>query len=262
MPNWEQTTHNLLHHCACFILTRGTRELQSFSATADIFLHTNPLVTRSRITPSPPKTPTRLPLQSTNHTMSAIRDENATKGVSNQPGEFSSRVPPSEPLETGGHKPGVLASENDRAPEFHAQAYPPGSAPTSKTYEPNPDPTDTATGSTHASAADTIPGSTSASVHTGLGHPGAGQTSSELRHDGQKHRDHQRGGLAGLAQGGIVGNKGEAVSGKVPGFESQRGLDKELGDGSASVGQRGNTGGPAAEERFPVSSEQLASERQ
>ncbi|KAK7525861.1 uncharacterized protein IWZ02DRAFT_431388 [Phyllosticta citriasiana] len=194
--------------------------------------------------------------------MSAIRDENATKGVSNQPGEFSSRVPPSEPLETGGHKPGVLASENDRAPEFHAQAYPPGSAPTSKTYEPNPDPADTATGSAHASAADTIPGSTSASVHTGLGHPGAGQTSSELRHDGQKHRDHQRGGLAGLAQGGIVGNKGEAVCGKVPGFESQRGLDKELGDGSASVGQRGNTGGPAAEERFPVSSEQLASERQ
>ncbi|KAK8190427.1 uncharacterized protein BKA78DRAFT_296646 [Phyllosticta capitalensis] len=193
--------------------------------------------------------------------MSTTTSEDAVKSVSNQPGEFHSRVPPSEPLETGGHKPGVLASEADRAPEFHAEAHPAGTAPSNSTYTPNPDPTSTATGPAHASAADTIPGATSASVHTGLGHPGQGQTSAELHHDGQAHREHQRGGLAGLAQGGLVGNKGEVVSDKVPGFESQRGLVKELGDGAASVGQRGNVGGPAAEERLPASSEQVAAER-
>ncbi|KAL5514328.1 hypothetical protein ACEPAG_2416 [Sanghuangporus baumii] len=37
-------------------------------------------------------------------------------------------------------------------------------------------------------ASDTLTGATSADVHSGLGHPGAGETSNELRHDGQKHR--------------------------------------------------------------------------
>ncbi|KAI5117283.1 hypothetical protein M0805_005608 [Coniferiporia weirii] len=40
-------------------------------------------------------------------------------------------------------------------------------------------------------ASDTLTGTTSADVHTGYGHPGQGQTSSELRHDGQHGRKKQ-----------------------------------------------------------------------
>lgn len=37
-------------------------------------------------------------------------------------------------------------------------------------------------------ASDTLTGATSSDVHAGLGHPGQGQTSSELHHDGEHHR--------------------------------------------------------------------------
>jgi len=128
--------------------------------------------------------------------MSATINENATKSVSNQEGEIGSHVPRSEPLTTHGHKPGVIASEADAAPEFHAKTLPAGTAPSDKTYTPKPDTIDPS--STMNDASDTLLGDTSADVHTGFGHPGQGMTSAELHHDGEHHRKRQGHGLAGV----------------------------------------------------------------
>jgi hypothetical protein len=93
------------------------------------------------------------------------------------------------------HKPGVLASEKDRAPEYHAQTLPPGSAPESETFKPNPT-SENPLESSHAelgevdsdslpmTAQDSIVGADSAAVHTGLGRPVQGESSAEFRHDG------------------------------------------------------------------------------
>ncbi len=43
-------------------------------------------------------------------------------------------------------------------------------------------------------------GATSADVHTGIGHPGQGQSSSELRHDSKAHSG--GGGLQGVGASG------------------------------------------------------------
>jgi hypothetical protein len=89
-------------------------------------------------------------------------------------------------------------------------------------------------------ASSTITGATSADVHTGLGHPGSGQTSNETRHPKQGGS-----GLAGLASGVEQGNVRDLKD--LPEHAVQRNL------GDVPAGQRGNTGGPAAEERVPDS---------
>lgn len=50
------------------------------------------------------------------------------------------------------------------------------------------------------SASDTLTGATSADVHDGLGHPGQGETSAELRYGGQKGR--KKYGAGGAEQWG------------------------------------------------------------
>ncbi|KAB2569237.1 uncharacterized protein LTHEOB_5268 [Lasiodiplodia theobromae] len=187
--------------------------------------------------------------------MSATINDDAVKAVSNQEGQIGSHVPPSEPLEKGGHKPGVLATKADKAPEFHAQTLPAGSAPASHTHIPNPTtsslPPDT---TTTTSASDTLLGATSADVYTGLGHPGQGQTSTELRHDGSHGRAKQGTGLVGVGADTVT-NKGSAVDAHDPGYASQRALDKDV-----ETGARGTVGGPPAEERLPEGAETVASE--
>ncbi|KAL1634411.1 hypothetical protein SLS58_010699 [Diplodia intermedia] len=187
--------------------------------------------------------------------MSATANEDAVKSVSNQEGQIGSHVPPSEPLEKGGHKPGVPATAADKAGEFHIQTLPAGSAPASATHAPNnTTTTETAPGST--AAADTIPGATSADVHTGLGHPGAGQTSSELHHDGGSHGGAKQG--AGLEGVGAAAVDQSSVDAGDPAFAGQRALGKDV-VGEAG-GARGTVGGPPAEERVPVGAETVASE--
>ncbi|KAJ2896839.1 hypothetical protein MKZ38_005138 [Zalerion maritima] len=95
-------------------------------------------------------------------------------------GEFRSRVKPSEPLTTKGHKPGVQVG-NDTLPEFHAETYPPGTAPKENTFEPNPQldknyTTAPPVAQQPTSAADTLLGATSGDVHTGIGKPIYGDT--------------------------------------------------------------------------------------
>ncbi|EYE98817.1 uncharacterized protein EURHEDRAFT_408024 [Aspergillus ruber CBS 135680] len=169
-------------------------------------------------------------------------------------GEFKPSVQPTNaPQEHGGHKPGVKATPGDYAPEFHAESHPPGTAPASNSFTPNTinEPGSQANNpnverghgkeSVKTSAADTLQGSTSQDVYTGLGHPGSGQTSSELRHDGQSHRKHGGGGLEGVG------------ASREPGFEryipEQRGLERDQAHG----GQRGDKGALGAENVQPDS---------
>ena len=105
-------------------------------------------------------------------------------------------------------------SGKDRAPEFSAQTFPAGTAPPENTFKPNPisetpgqaDNEDTLGSddkeSTYTRALDTLGGATSGDVHTGLGHPGSGQTSTELRNEGQHTSKRDRTGLDGMASGG------------------------------------------------------------
>ena len=142
------------------------------------------------------------------------------------------------------HQPGKLVG-NDAVPTFQAETLPAGSAPASSTYQPNPDLNNQ---KMYQDASSTITGASSADVHTGLGHPGQGQTSSELR-----HADKQGGqGLTGLADSVGQGNVKDLKD--LPEHAHQRNL------GDVPAGQRGNTGGPAAQERVPESAESAASD--
>ncbi|KAK7706043.1 hypothetical protein SLS57_009824 [Botryosphaeria dothidea] len=184
--------------------------------------------------------------------MSATINEDAVKSVSNQEGQVGSHVPPSEPLEKGGHKPGVLASEADKAGEFNIETLPAGSAPSDRTFNPNNASEVPAQAAGYTpSATESLGGATSGDVHTGLGHPGQGQTSVEQRHDGQHGRKKQGTGLVGVGATNTAGQ----VNHHDPGFASQRGLDKDV-----QTGTRGTVGGPAAEERLPESAETVAAE--
>lgn len=142
------------------------------------------------------------------------------------------------------HKPGKLVG-NDAVPEFTAQTLPAGSAPASSTYTPNPDLNNQRM---YQDASSTLGGATSADVHTGLGHPGQGQTSSELH--GREKRE--RNGLTGLTEEVV---KNDKVTGRDPLFAHQRAVDEDY-----PTGVRGNTGGPAAEERVPEDAERVARE--
>lgn len=159
--------------------------------------------------------------------------ENPDSGV-NQ-GEFHGRVAPSEPLTTKGHQPGTKHSAADAAPEFHAKTLPPGSAPKDKTFTPNPDLNNQ---KTFTSASSTLVGADSASVHTGLGHPGSGQTSQEL-HDNSKPRS------------GLVGLKEDYVQSDVDKIKDYPQHAKQRNLKEPAAGTRGNVGGPPAEEREP-----------
>ncbi|KAI0101065.1 hypothetical protein F4814DRAFT_432134 [Daldinia grandis] len=173
--------------------------------------------------------------------------------MSNQ-GEFHSHVPPAEPLTTTGHKPGVKVG-NDAAPEFHAEKYPPGTAPRENTFQPRPD------GETLAEApnvesqrltdpVDTLGGTTSQAVHTGLGKPIQGQSGAELH--GSLHGDHtsrrkkEHAGLEGT--GASIGDSVRQKGGDLP-----EGVEK-------GTRGKGSTEYPSAADRVPTSAEELAAE--
>ncbi|KAE9379296.1 hypothetical protein N431DRAFT_478347 [Stipitochalara longipes BDJ] len=169
--------------------------------------------------------------------------------LSNQ-GEFHSRVPPSEPLTTKGHAPGVKVG-NDAAPEFNAQILAAGTAPSDRTFQPNTQSevpgqanNPNISKETWTSAQDTIGGATSADVHTGYGHPGGGQTSQELH----GRRKKERTGLSGVGA-----DQSDPVR--------ERGLDIDVEKGS-----RGKSGNDrkdilGAEEKIPEGAETVAAER-
>lgn len=120
-----------------------------------------------------------------------------------KPQAYAARAPPFSCIQTNKsqHQPGKIVSEADKAPEFSAKVLPAGSAPPSKTFQPQNDAIDP--NSVRQDAQDTITGATSEEVGAGV-IPG-GQSSNELKHDGQKHRKHERGGLEGVGATGQDG---------------------------------------------------------
>ncbi|KAJ9298108.1 hypothetical protein DTO271G3_3713 [Paecilomyces variotii] len=190
--------------------------------------------------------------------MSELRN---IESLNNKQGEFKPGVAPSVPgPETKGHQLGVKASPADYAPEFHAQVLPPGTAPASSSYQPNPinetpgqaNNPDALRGhgkeSTYT-AANSIPGATSKDVHRGLGHPGVGETNNEIRHDGQHHRKRAGQGLEGVG----ASRPNEPDERARP---DQRGIERE----EARGGQHGDKGALAAEDKQPESAETIAAE--
>ena len=135
-------------------------------------------------------------------------------------------------------------------PEFTAETLPAGTAPANRTFKPNNDADVPPPQSEQVTAEDTIGGATSGDVHTGLGHPGSGQTSAEIRHDGNKSTGKSLEGVGATTEGF------KTVDASDPDMKHLRALDKD----EAEVG-RGNVGGPAAQEREPVGAEQVASGR-
>ncbi|KAI1391758.1 uncharacterized protein F4822DRAFT_388369 [Hypoxylon trugodes] len=179
--------------------------------------------------------------------MSATRN---TESMAHQ-GEFHSRVPPSEPLTTTGHKPGVKVG-NEAVPEFHIEQHAPGTAPREHTFQPRPE------GETPAEApnveaqrltnpTDTLGGTTSQAVHTGLGKPIQGQTGAELHGDNQGRRKKEHAGLEGV--GASVGDT-----------VRQKGADLPEGVEKGTRG-KGSVDYPSASERIPASAEEVAAER-
>lgn len=158
------------------------------------------------------------------------------------------------------HKPGVKVNEADQRSEYHAKAFPPGTAPASNSFTPNTNDVGSQANNpnvlgsedkepTFTSAADTLGGATSQDVYTGLGKPLQGQTGVELAHDGAHGRKKQSAGLEGV--GASMQDRGLERQ-----FPNQRGLEKE----EASVsGTRGDTG-RAAEELNPEPAETLDKE--
>ncbi|KAI0203330.1 hypothetical protein F4808DRAFT_41035 [Astrocystis sublimbata] len=127
----------------------------------------------------------------------------ATSNPNSLQGEFHSRVPRSEPMEKGGHAPGVLVG-NDRIPEFHAETHPAGTAPREDTYQPRPE-GENAPQATHEMprASDTMSGATSQSVYAGMGKPVQGQERREIEKPHGGHRKKEHAGTAGV--GGVEG---------------------------------------------------------
>ncbi|KAJ4419806.1 hypothetical protein N0V82_004741 [Gnomoniopsis sp. IMI 355080] len=182
-------------------------------------------------------------------------------------GEFSCRVPPSKPLTTKGHKPGVKVGK-DAVPEFTAKTYPPGTAPEENTFQPNPVSEVPGQADNPDATIRTDPldfgsvAATSGTIYnqTKFGHPVHGQTSSELH--GRKKRE--RNGVEGRVTHGYPGV--ESGDGSVESKVRRVGADLE-GEAAEMKGKRGYSGAiegglnaPGAEETFPVGPEQVASE--
>ncbi|KAL6244552.1 hypothetical protein RBB50_008794 [Rhinocladiella similis] len=141
--------------------------------------------------------------------------------MTNAQGEFQPSRPRDRPMETRGHQVGQKVSPADHAPEFSAQTLPPGTAPKESTYQPNsisevpgqannPDILRShGKEGVRTDPLSTLPGATSADVHTGLGHPGQGQTSTEVRHEGQHTASKAPSGPEGAGATGGSGLHGD-----------------------------------------------------
>jgi hypothetical protein len=103
-------------------------------------------------------------------------------------------------------------------------------------------------------ALDSIPGATSKDVHTGLGHPGQGQTSTELRHEGEHTSKKQTSGPEGAGASGGSGLHGQTN------VEFDR-LKDERNRGAGGGVKEHNQSLDGAESMLPQGSESVASER-
>lgn len=111
---------------------------------------------------------------------------------------------------------------------------------------------------------DTYPGATSADVNRGYGKPMQGQTSNEMRHEGNHHRKHHGSGYEGHGATGHPKHSEGSIgnSQKVdPRYTAdQRALDRDEAPPGVT-GQRGDKGTLGAEDIPPQPAETVARER-
>lgn len=147
----------------------------------------------------------------------------------------------------------------DNEPVFHAETVPPGTAPRESVYVPHPNDSGSQAlnpnverghgkESVKTTAGQSLTGSTSQTVNTGIGKPTQGQTSTEIRHDGEHGRKNP-----GVSLEGVGASKPDRFERDMP---SQRGYERD----DAQSGNRGDKGAFAAEERNPEPPGTLASE--
>lgn len=139
-------------------------------------------------------------------------------------------------------------SWDDAAPEFHAKAVPKGTAPKENLFAPNAQAevpgqanNPNINKDTWTDAPSTITGATSGAVHTGIGKPAQGQTSSELR-DGR----HERTGLTGVGA-----DQNDPIR--------ERGMDIDFPKGTKGKSGVNREDIPGAEERLAENAETIAS---
>ena len=185
--------------------------------------------------------------------------------MTNAQGEFKAKVAPSEPMTTKGHQVGQKVSPADHAPEFEAKTLAPGTAPKESTFTPNPQgetpgQADNASATMRSDPLD-FPGATSKDVHDGLGHPGSGQTSTELRNEGQHTSKKVGSGLAGVGSEGGSGLTGGNMNREFANLARDR---SEGEHGPASGRNRDGGAGASldgAETAEPASASEVASGR-
>ncbi|KAJ5555021.1 hypothetical protein N7535_007464 [Penicillium sp. DV-2018c] len=132
--------------------------------------------------------------------------------VTHQQGPIHPSRGPQGPMRAQGHKPdqhkpGTKVSELDQRQTYHMESFPQGTAPSGSSFSANPihesgsqaqNPNVEAgpdKEATYTSVSDTLFGSNSADLNRGMGKPMQGQSSTELRHDGQHGRKKQGTGV-------------------------------------------------------------------
>lgn len=140
------------------------------------------------------------------------------------------------------HQPGQKTSPADFVPTFHTQTLSPGTAPEDRTFVPR-NVENIVGDEIFPTGTEGMPGSTSADVHQGIGHPGQGMTSREIRHDGQQQGKGPKRERLGLAKHGAAYTAGasQELGGANPRVDPrQRGLDEEvpLDPGRGNKGER------------------------
>ncbi|KAK5656441.1 hypothetical protein OQA88_4822 [Cercophora sp. LCS_1] len=177
-------------------------------------------------------------------------------------GEFHDRIKRSKPPTHHGHQIGQKIG-NEGVPEFHAETFPPGTAPKEHSYQPNPIKeipgqalNDNMDPSLRSSALD-MPGATSQDVYNANTFARAmeGQTGRELRGADAGKRQSERSGLEGV--GASTGDN------TVEGRARELGADRpgEVERGVRRMEKTGSEGGYEANKKTPMRADEIASER-
>ncbi|SCV58350.1 uncharacterized protein FFB14_15587 [Fusarium fujikuroi] len=155
-------------------------------------------------------------------------------------GPFHARVHPAKPAVKKWHKPGNEKG-NDAAPEYHAETFPPGTAPVENTFHPNPESNYT-TEALNMPALD-MPGSTSKGIYNSIdtvhGRPLIGQENREIRGVHPRKRKKERSGLEGVGAStaySVFDKVRDTVADKPNVEKGQRGFSGKIEGGLAAEG--------------------------
>ncbi|KAL3589825.1 hypothetical protein FPOAC2_12006 [Fusarium poae] len=181
---------------------------------------------------------------------------NNPESLQNQ-GPFHARVLPSQPAVKSWHKPGNEQG-NAAKPEFHAQTFPPGTAPFADSFQPHPIDSNISENAYEGDGygALDMPGATSKDIHNSIdslhGKPLQGQENRESRGVHPRKRKKERSGLEGVGastSNSVFDKVRDTVADKPDVEKGQRGCTGQKEGGLAAAG---------AESIPPVTAEERA----